>query len=241
MPNQKSDIIKQLEAEILPLQGYKATFGKYSVGVDLGPINKAFPDEIFPLGAVHEFVTPFSYQAATAGFIAAILPSLMSNNGVVLWISDARTIFPPALKHFNIEPHRVIFIDLKNDKEVIWAVNEALQLNSLAAVVGEMKDINFMASRRFQLAVEQSGVTGFLFNKKSTIHSTACLTRWRISSLPGKVIDDLPGVGFPAWKVELLKVRNGRPGSWDIAYINGRFITLNKQPKAISDLQIKTA
>jgi protein ImuA len=32
----------------------------------------------------------------------------------------------------------------------------------------------------------------------------------------------MPGVGFPKWNVELLKMRNGKPGSWEVEWnING--------------------
>jgi protein ImuA len=241
MLNQQSDIIKKLENAILPLQGYRSSLGTLPVQIDLGPVNEAFPNSQFPTGAIHEFVaTEINTQVAASGFIAAIISSLMKDSGVVLWISASRTIFPPALKAFNIDPGSVIFIDLKNEKEVAWALDEALKLKGLAAVVGEMHDINFTASRRFQLAVEQSQVTGFLFNRKNISASNACLTRWRISARASVVEDDLPGLGFPCWKVELLKVRNGRPGAWDLAWINGQFTTLVSEQVLISDLRRKT-
>ncbi len=79
--------------------------------------------------------------------------------------------FPPALAFFNIDPHRIIFLDLRNQKDVAWAVEESLKLNGLAAVIGEMRDLDFTTSRRLQLAVEKSQVTGLLINssKKITI------------------------------------------------------------------------
>jgi protein ImuA len=33
----------------------------------------------------------------------------------------------------------------------------------------------------------------------------------------------MPGVGFPRWNVELLKVRNGQPGNWQVEWMDGRF------------------
>jgi protein ImuA len=242
MPNPKSDIIQKLENDILPLQGYKAALGKMPLHVDLGPINDAFPNSHFPLGVIHEFVcSDMEKQTAASGFIAAIISSLMIDGGVTLWISASRTIFPPALKPFDIDPSKIIFIDLKNQKEVAWAVDEALKLNGLAAVVGEMQEINFTTSRRLQLAVEKSQVTGFLLNNnKNTIGSNACLTRWKISSLPSVLDNDLPGVGFPSWKVELLKIRSGRPGRWELAWMNSQLTALNKEPIVISDLHRKT-
>jgi protein ImuA len=32
----------------------------------------------------------------------------------------------------------------------------------------------------------------------------------------------MPGVGFPAWKVALLKVRNGKPGTWKVEWSSNR-------------------
>lgn len=239
---QKSDIIQKLENEILPLQGYRSVIGKTGKKIDLGAVNAAFPNAQFPTGAIHEFTVRNNENgAAVSGFIAAILSSLMLGGGVVLWISSNRTIFPPALKLFNIDPHKIIFIDLQKQKEVAWAVEEALKLNGLAAVVGEMQEINFTVSRRLQLAVEKSQVTGFLLNNtKNSNSSNACLTRWKISSLASLNIDGLPGIGYPAWKVELIKVRNGRPGTWELAWVNGRLISLHNETVVISDLHRKT-
>jgi protein ImuA len=243
MTQPKSDIIQKLEKEILHLQGYRSVVGDTGKKLTIGSINDAFPNAQFPTGAIHEFIaTEPENRAVVSGFITTLLSSLMSDGGIVLWISSSRTIFPPALKFFNIDPHKVVFIDLHNQKDVAWAVEEALKLNGLAGVVGEMDGINFTTSRRLQLAVEKSQVTGFIMNgnKNNINRSNACLTRWKITSLPGLAIDDLPGIGYPAWKVELLKVRNGRPGSWEIAWMNGQLISIVNEPMVLHDLQRKT-
>ena len=36
----------------------------------------------------------------------------------------------------------------------------------------------------------------------------------------------MPGVGFPRWQVDLLKVRNGNPGSWTVEWSKRRFNTI---------------
>lgn len=109
----------------------------------------------------------------------------------------------------------------------MWAMEEALKCGALTAVVGEMQEISFTASRRLQLAVEQSQVTGFILRRKATnINTTACVSRWRISPLPSHSVDSLPGIGYPSWKVELMRIRNGRPGVWEIRWEDGRFVPL---------------
>lgn len=191
----------------------------------LGPVRTAFPNSSFPLGCVHEFLSGNPENgASTGGFVSALLTSLMNNNGSVLWISSSRKIFPPALKSFGIEPDRVIFVDLLKEKDVVWAMDEALKCAALTAVVGEVKDIDFTVSRRLQLAVEKSKVTGFVIrNNKSQPGTTACVSRWKITQLPSEDIDGLPGIGFPKWRVELLRVRNGKPGAWDVCWKENAF------------------
>lgn len=222
-PQLKSDVIAELQSGILRLQGFKFTKNA-SIDLGLGSIINSFPNASFPLGVVHEFLSGKKEDSAsTSGFIAGLLSSLMGNSGAALWISSSRTLFPPALKNFGIEPDRFIFLDLKKEKDVIWAMDEALKCSALAAVVGEVREIDFTASRRLQLAVEQSQVTGFIVrNNYKNLTTTACVSRWKISPLPSEWID-LPGVGFPKWKVELLRIRNGKPGAWNVQWVDGKF------------------
>jgi protein ImuA len=177
------------------------------------------------LGAVHEFLCAGAEDAAaTGGFIAGILATLMRSGGVSLWISSSRTLFPPALKSFGIDPEKIIFIDLQKEKDILWTMEEALKCGGLATVVGEMQEISFTASRRLQLAVEQSQVTGFILRSNNrNCNTSAFITRWKITSLPSLLADDMPGVGFPRWNVELLKIRNGKPGAWQIEWVAERF------------------
>jgi protein ImuA len=237
----KKEIIAQLKKDILPLQGLKLCSSN-SPDLKLGFMEKAFPNDTFPTGAVHEFLSEGAeYNAATAGFVSGLVSGLMQKGGVAIWISQARTIFPPALKNFNIEPDRVIFIDLPAHKHLLWTMEEALKCDGLAAVVGEISELNFTNSRRLQLAVEQSSVTGFLLRQQARHTNTiASVSRWKISPLPSELQDDLPGVGFPRWQVELLKIRNGMPGVWQIEWCGGTFRHIQPE-KIITQEEIRKA
>jgi protein ImuA len=243
MQGEKLDIINQLKRDILCLQGFKPVLNNTALDDDLGPIAKAFPNASFPVGAVHEFLYKDAADApATNGFVSAVLSGLMNNGGAALWISSLRTVFPPAFKFFGIEPDRIIFIDLKKQKDVLWAMEEALKCSGLAAVVGEVSEMNFTASRRLQLAVEQSRVTGFILRRHPRkLNATACVSRWTITSVPSSADEDLPGVGFPRWRVELLKARNGKPGVWEVEWMGGQFRHEAKKVFSISRMQKKKA
>jgi protein ImuA len=230
----KQDIIQQLQKEVHSMQRLKKVSGQ-NLNTGLWEIEKAFPDQTFPLGAVHEFISDAKEDAAaTNGFMAGLISQLIKK-GTALWISNKRMLFPPALNVFGIAPERIIFVDLWRQKEVLWAIEEALKCNVLSVVIGELGELSFTESRRLQLAVEQSSVTGFI-HRYSTVESvTACVSRWKIKSITSE-INDVPGIGFPRWNVQLVKVRNGKPGTWQIEWSEGRFKHITQQPIAISQI-----
>jgi len=232
MATVKKEIIGKLQEQILKLQGFKPERNAHATDFGLGIISTAFPGNIFPLAALHEFLaTNLEDAAASGGFISALLAVLMKNNGVCLWISTQRKIFPPSLITFGLSPERIIFIDLQNERDVLWATEEALKCESLAAVVTELDEISFAQSRRLQLVIEKSRVTAFVIRKNAEkLSSTLAAARWRISAMPSVAIDGLPGLGFPRWHVELLKVKNGIPGNWIIAYAAGAFRPVTQVP-----------
>ncbi|RYE02747.1 MAG: Error-prone repair protein ImuA, partial [Sphingobacteriaceae bacterium] len=213
MDAQKKETISQLRKDILLLQGAKPPVTGATETFGLGQIETAFPGGVFPTGAVHEFLCEApEHAAASAGFITGILSKLMQGGGACLWISRSRTVFPPALKAFGVEPDRIIFANLPRERDVLWAMEEALKCDGFSAVICELNEISFAHSRRLQLVVEQSRVTGFIIlDDPRKIGATACAARWKISPLPSKLEKGMPGVGFPRWQVDLLKVRNSNP------------------------------
>lgn len=216
----KPDIIRQLKQEICSLEGYGSVSAGQEASAGLGVLERAFPGGVFPTSVIHEFVSSAAGEAAaTNGFIAGLLGRLMQAHSACLWVSTGRTVFPPALSAFGISPERIIFVDLKRDTDALWAIEEALKCNALSVVVGELGDVSFAQSRRLQLAVEQSRVTGLLHRRRPGIPGTiAAVTRWKISPIASLPADGLPGIGAPRWSVQLQKVRNGQPGTWQIEW-----------------------
>lgn len=214
-------VIEQLQKQILALQ-HTHTPSEQIPNLGLGAMESAFPGGVFPRGVVHELISISSEEATcTSGFMAVVLGKLLAQGGSCLWISTTprRSIFPPALKTFGIDPERILFVDASKPKDTLWALEEALKCDALGAVVGELNELNFNESRRLQLAVERSRVTGFIHRfRPKTQNAVACVTRWKVTPLVSSIPDGMPGVGFPAWNIELLKVRNGQPGEWQVKW-----------------------
>lgn len=226
----RKELIEKLRKDILLWQGYKPQSDVIGRKSGLGEIENAFPDKVFPTMAIHEFISiKPEHSSASDGFIAALLSVLMKDGAACLWISTARRLFPVSLRMFNVDPERIIFIDVAMEKDVLWIMEEALKCEGLAAVIAEVDNLNLIESRRLQLAVEQTGVTGFIIRKNGSkaINSIAT-ARWKITPVSSKTEDGMPGVGFPRWNVELMKVRNGNPGKWTLEWRGDRFAEIPK-------------
>ena len=190
-----------------------------------------FPDGTLPTGAVHEFLgTTQEDMTTTSGFIAALIATCLPQYGATVWISPEPLIFPPALCAYKMEPHQVIFIHPSNEKDLLWTTEEALKCGGLRAVIAETKDLGAMPSRRLQLAVEKSRVTGFLLNRtRGNPIANNCVSRWKVTAAPSITEDELPGLGHPRWDVELRKIRNGKPGKWTLEWSGEGFVHVSRQ------------
>lgn len=235
----KAHIIAQLKKDILLLEGFKPA-GAENNDAGLQLIQHAFPNATFPSGALHEFICHTTEDSsASSGFIAALLSSLMNNGSPSVWIAPSKTIFPPALKSFGIDPHKIIFIQTQKPKEILWTIEEALKCDALCSVIGEINEISFAESRRLQLAMERSKATGFLIRTKPKNQTTVSVAKWMIKPLATEKRSVVPGLLFPRWNVDLVKVRNGKTGSWQMEWRKGKFQFIHQPVITIASAQRK--
>lgn len=222
---EKTEVIAKLRKELLQWQGIKSA-GEFSCVNLPAAISESFPDKVFPVGAIHEFISEDEESfAATAGFVNTLLQGLMANGGPCVWVTAGQALFPPALKAFGVSADRVLFIQVKSQRDAFWITEECLKCDKLAAVISDVRELNFVQSRKLQLAVESSRVTGFIMRHKPKSQvTTACIARWRITPLLSRCDDVMPGLGFVSWRVMLDRVRNGSPGSWDVVYRQGGIV-----------------
>ncbi|WP_158829133.1 ImuA family protein [Mucilaginibacter lacusdianchii] len=233
----RKDIIKRLQQDILQWQGIHRPADDSLIQTGLGDLEQAFPGAVFPTGAIHEFLNMKpEHAAACGGFLAGLLSKLMQEGSPGLWISRSRQLFPPALARFGLRPEQIVFLDVRTEKEALWAMEEALKCEGAAAVVAEVSELDFAQSRRLQLAVERSRVTGFVLRHDPTaLSATACAARWRITPLLSQPEPGMPGFGYPSWRVELLKVRNGNPGIWELEWRRRQFVSRSRAAGTLDD------
>jgi protein ImuA len=109
-----------------------------------------------------------------------------------------------------------------DDKSVLACFEEGLRHGGLGAVVAEVARLPMTASRRLQLAAEDSDTIGIALRRwhRQTEASdfgqpTAAVTRWRVSALPSAPLT-VEGVGRPRRLIELIRCRAGESADFEL-------------------------
>lgn len=212
----QAEALADLRAHIARIEGVGVRRAALPFGVEA--IDSQLPDGGIAGGALHEVAgsPELADDAAATVFMAGILARL---DGTVLWCLRWRDLFAPALHLAGLHPDRVVFVEAGSDTNVLIAMEECLRHEGLAGVVGELRKISLTASRRLQLAAEQTGVPAFVFRRSSAAdgpgEGTAALTRWRVRAAPSERLG-IPSLGRPRWELALERARGGEPKLWTV-------------------------
>lgn len=191
-------------------------------------IDAALPFHGLPLGCVHEVQSRGLASGITfSGLLAA---RIRDSSGQILYVAPGAGFHPLGLLPYGILPGRWIHVTARNSFDLAWTVLEALRCPQVSAVLAVAKAADLTLCRRWQLAAEGSGATGFLLTDsaaKSAIASV--ITRWQIASIPAPA-----GATFtePCWSIDLTYCRGGRPAQWTVAWREGR-LTLDQPSKPL--------
>src|SRR5262249_52428340 len=140
-------------------------------------------------GALHEAApeAPGDLPAAF-GFIVAIAATMLARvppNAPVLFVTAPGALASSpsghGLNRFALDPARVILLEAANDREALWAMEEALRSAAPAAVAGAVGRLDFRASQRLHFAALESARPLLLLLRPPGMPSVA-VTRWRIAA-----------------------------------------------------------
>jgi protein ImuA len=235
-PTSKAAVLAELRGRIRRMEGIGGADGNRFLPLGVPAVDQALPDGGLPLGCLHEVIgenDPFNSVAT--GFSAAILARIAERQGEVIWVTRGDDLYAPGIAAYGLKPERLIVVRARRDTDILWAMEEALRCRTLGAVLGEIGDIDMVASRRLQLAAEASGVTGLLLRSASRrLGATASVTRWGLSAAPSQPIDGEPGLGTPRWRTKLLRCRGGRPGEWLLEWNGGGFTLVDAPMEVVN-------
>ncbi|HEY1544524.1 MAG TPA: ImuA protein [Xanthobacteraceae bacterium] len=206
------------------------------------------------VGALHE-VAPQQHgdTPAAFGFLAALLAQFMArftpSTRPVLLIAAAHVFAEHGrphghgLHHLGLDPARLILVETRNEKQALWAMEEALRSGVPAAVGSVAARLDLKASQRLQLTAGETGLPLLLLRPVAAhVPAKACpgldpgwapvrrqghapisedasaaATRWRIGAAEA-ARDRFGLVTHTRWNVRLERCRNGRPGDWLVEF-----------------------
>jgi hypothetical protein len=133
----------------------------------------------------------------------------------VLWcatpthLGEGGRLYAPALMRMGFDPGQFIFVTPPRAADVLWAMEEGLRSNALAAVVGQIDDVDLTPARRLALAAAATYTPCLV---------AAVATRWRIGPLP--CASRLSGQMHRGWRISIgLERCRARPvGSGSITF-----------------------
>lgn len=165
------------------------------------------------------------FDAAATGFVLSCLPD---TGGPVMWVQDHMSrrengrLYGAALAQFGFKG-KVLWVDVSNPRDVLWAMEEGAGCAGLSAVVGEIHGapevLSFTATKRLALRAEASGVPLWLIRSGDHGALSAARERWRVASLPSRVHPyNVQAPGDALWEAELFRARGRAPGTWVAAH-----------------------
>jgi protein ImuA len=194
----------------------------------LADLDAHLPQGGLTVGALHE-VAPQQHgdTPAAFGFLAALMAQFMARftpaTRPVLLVAAAHVLAEHGRPHghglqqLGLDPARLILIETRNEKQALWAMEEALRSGVPAAIGGVAARLDLKASQRLQLTAGEAGVPLLLLRPPVIEDASAAATRWRIGA--AEAARDRYGlVTHTRWNVRLERCRNGRPGDWLVEF-----------------------
>jgi protein ImuA len=185
--------------------------------VPLAPmLDAALPGGGMARAALHEVLA--ADAGAATGFVALLAGRA---GGPVLWVAPHGTPapYPPGLAAYGLDPETLL-VAQPQARDLLWTVEQALRCPALGAVIFLGTAPGLAAARRLQLAAEAGGTLGLLLRPDHPAPPPSpAHTRWRVAALPSLGLRH--ALGAPRWRLELFRVRGGRPAAWSVTFRDG--------------------
>ena len=210
------DPIAELRQRVAALDAPARAGGVVAFGIE--EVDRRLADNGLAIGGLHEVAAAapdLAEDAATTLFLAGIA-ARAAPKAPVLWVLTRFDLYAPSLEQAGLPPDRLVFVQARDDRELLAVMEDALRHGGLSAVVGEARRIDMTATRRLQLAAADGKTPALLLRRWRKLGScplnepSAATTRWRVGCSPSAPLG-IPGVGRSRWTVELVRQRNGNP------------------------------
>ncbi len=200
----------------------------WNLGINV--LDNALPDSGLAPDGLHEAAGETDMDGPTAGaFLAALLARYLrtrrGDGTVLVCQSDVGAsrfghLYGSGWRDPGLEPGELLILRSRRERDVCWAMEQGLRSGALTAVLGEVEGLDFTASRRLALAAREGVTPGLLLRYDGLGRTSAAMTRWQVTPLPGRGDPlDEAAPGPARWHLALMRCRGGRPANCDVEWI----------------------
>lgn len=149
-------VLQRLSQEIAQLETSAGRPGEQAARSSTGcaALDALLPRGGYAAGSVVEYLRSTPACGASTLAWAAAAAALEATDGFLVVVDTHHHIYPPSLVSHGIDLAKVIFVRPQSQADAMWAVDQALRTQTVAAVIGELERIDDRSARRLQLAAE---------------------------------------------------------------------------------------
>ncbi len=175
------------------------------VSSGLFELDARLPQRGFARGSLIEWLVPGVGCGAGTLALAAAREACRAGPPLVV-VDRSGRFYPPAAVALGIDLARVLIVRPRRPDDEAWACDQALRTRGIGAVLAWPERADSRWLRRWQLAVEQSGVIG-LFVRPERARGEPCFSAVRLQVQP------LAGQGCRRVRLEIVRGRQGPGGT----------------------------
>jgi hypothetical protein len=172
LPLQKRDaaeIVQSLAEQVRQIETARRPAGAGVVSSGSESLDRLLPEGGFRRGSLVEYLAAGGGSGAgSLAFVAAAQAARAG--GAIVVVDRQRWFYPPAVVGLGIELARLVVVRPESAEDHAWAIDQVLRSRGVAAAWCWPEDEDDHTLRRWQLAVESSGVLGLLMRGQEARH-----------------------------------------------------------------------
>ncbi len=208
MGSSSKDAFKTLLEHPRIWRGREAVANAGAVSTGYPQLDAQLPGRGWRRGALTEIAVEH-YGTGELSLLTPALETLSQGERWIVWVAPPFIPYAPALATAGINLSRIMLVHPATETDALWAMGQALKTGTCAAVLAWAGQVSEQKLRRLQLAAEAGDSWGVLFRPPQVF------ARGSPAALRLKLVPDGQQL-----KVEIVKVRGGRPGEVWLTPIN---------------------
>lgn len=154
-----------------------------ALSTGLNELDQLLPEKGLMPGTLSEWIS--AHEGSGAMTLAMLVAKQIQTTGPLVVVDQSRQFYPTAMAALGIDLQNTMFVHPKTRADELWAVEQSLRCEGIAAVVFQLQHLRTPEFRRLQLAAESGRAIGLLLRPAiARRHSGWADVRLMVKALP---------------------------------------------------------